>query len=112
MPNGANRSPDAAWVPQARWDALSTQEQERFLPLCPDFVVELRSPSDDVKTVREKMHEYMDNGTRLGWLINPQTRQVEIYRQGCDVEVCDNPATISGEDVLPGFILDLNEVWE
>ncbi len=111
LPNGATRSPDAAWIPQARWDALSQDERTRFLPLCPDFVVELRSPSDTLQTVREKMHEYRDNGARLGWLIDPQTRQVEVYRQVQDVEILDNPTTVSGEDVLPGFVLNLRKVW-
>ncbi len=111
LPNGDTRSPDAAWIPQARWDALSKDEQERFLPLCPDFVVELRSPSDNLQTVRNKMHEYMGNGARLGWLIDPQTRQVEVYRQGQDVEILDNPTTVSGENVLPGFALDMADVW-
>jgi Uma2 family endonuclease len=111
LPNGANRSPDAAWIPQARWDALSVDEQERFLPLCPDFVIELRSPSDTLKAIREKMHEYIANGTQLGWLIDPETRTVEVYRQGQEVETLDNPATVSGEDVLPGFVLDMTKVW-
>ncbi len=112
LPNGANRSPDAAWIPQARWDALSKDERKRFLPLCPDFVVELCSPSDNLQTTREKMREYMNNGARLGWLIDPQTRKVEVYRQGQAVTVLNNPATVSGEDVLPGFVLDMSDVWE
>ncbi len=111
LPNGDNRSPDASWIPQARWDALSRDERERFVPLCPDFVVELRSPSDNLQPTREKMHEYIANGARLGWLIDPQTRQVEIYRQGQEVTLLDNPDTVSGEDVLPGFVLDLRKVW-
>jgi Uma2 family endonuclease len=111
LPNGATRSPDAAWIPQARWDALSKEERRRFLPLCPDFVVELRSPSDTLQILQEKMREYRDNGARLGWLIDPQTSTVEIYRQGQDGETLDNPATVSGEDVLPGFVLDMTKVW-
>ncbi|SRR5579883_859085 len=111
LPNGADRSPDASWVKLERWESLTPQEQEGFAPLCPDFVIELRSPSDNIETLRAKMKEYMENQARLGWLIDPKNRTVEIYRQGRDVEVLDNPVTLSGEDVLPGFILDLTEVW-
>jgi len=112
LPNGADRSPDAAWVSQERWDALTPEEQEEFAPICPDFVLELRSKSDKIEPLRAKMREYMENKARLGWLIDRKNRKVEIYRQGCDVEVLDNPPTLSGEDVLPGFILDLTEVWQ
>lgn len=112
LPNGATRSPDAAWIPQARWDALSKEERKRFLLLCPDFVVELRSPSDAIQTLQKKMREYMDNGARLGWLIDAQARCVEVYRQGQDVEILDNPVSVSGEVVLPGFVLNMKRVWE
>ena len=108
LPNGANRSPDASWVKRDRWFALTPEQRKKFVPLCPDFVVELRSPSDALKETQEKMQEYIDNGARLGWLIDPQTRRVEIYRQNQDVEILENPATLSGSDVLPGFVLDLN----
>ncbi|WP_445251086.1 Uma2 family endonuclease [Microcoleus sp. D3_18a_C4] len=111
LPNGADRSPDAAWVRQERWDALTPKQKESFIPLCPDFVVELRSKSDNMKPVREKMKEYMENQVRLGWLIDRKNRKVEIYRPNQDVEVLENPVTLSGEDVLPGFVLDLTEVW-
>jgi Uma2 family endonuclease len=111
LPNGADRSPDAAWVRQDRWDALSPEERKSFVPLCPDFVLELRSESDNIKPLRTKMREYMENGARLGWLIDRKNTKVEIYRQGQDVEVLDNPVTLSGEDVLLGFVLDLTEVW-
>ncbi len=111
LPNGANRSPDASWVKLERWVALTLEEKEGFAPLCPDFVVELRSPSDSMETLRAKMREYMENQARLGWLIDRKNRSVEIYRQDRDVEIFDNPATLSGEDVLPGFVLDLTEVW-
>ncbi|BAZ20071.1 hypothetical protein NIES4073_09450 [Kalymmatonema gypsitolerans NIES-4073] len=111
LPNGANRSPDASWVKLERWEALTPKEREGFAPICPDFVVELRSPSDSIETLRAKMREYMENGASLGWLIDRKSRKVEIYRQGRDVEVLDNPTTLSGEDVLPGFVLDLSEVW-
>lgn len=111
LPNGSNRSPDAAWIPLEKWNALTPEQQEKFPLLCPDFVVELRSASDALKPLQEKMQEYMENGTRLGWLINGQNRQVEIYRQGREKEVLDNPATLSGEDILPGFSLSLPVVW-
>lgn len=111
LPNGSNRSPDAAWIPLEKWNALTPEQQEKFPPLCPDFVVELRSASDALKPLQEKMQEYLENGTRLGWLINGQNRQVEIYRQGREKEVLDNPATLSGEDILPGFSLSLPVVW-
>lgn len=111
LPNGADRSPDAAWVRQDRWDALSPEERKSFVSLCPDFVLELRSESDNIKPLRTKMREYMENGARLGWLIDRKNTKVEIYRQGQDVEVLDNPVTLSGEDVLLGFVLDLTEVW-
>ncbi len=111
LPNGADRSPDASWVRQERWDALTPKQKESFIPLCPDFAVELRSKSDNMEPLRAKMKEYMDNGTRLGWLIDRNNLKVEIYRQNQEVEVSDNPATLSGEDVLLGFVLDLTEVW-
>ncbi len=110
LPNGADRSPDASWVKRERWDALTPEQQERFAPLCPDFVVELRSPSDSLEKVRQKMREYIDNGARLGWLINPKNQQVEIYRPNQDVEMLKSPATLSGEDVLPGFVLELKQI--
>jgi Uma2 family endonuclease len=111
LPNGADRSPDASWVTLERWNALTQEQQTRFLPLCPDFVVELLSPSDSLKVAQEKMTEYRDNGDRLGWLINRKSRQVEIYRQGQEVEVVESPASLSGEDVLSGFFLNLEALW-
>lgn len=111
LPNGANRSPDAAWVKLEGWDALTPKQKAGFAPICPDFVVELRSPSDQIETLREKMREYRENGANLGWLIDRKNRKVEIYRQGQDVEVLDHPSSLSGEDVLPEFVLDLTEVW-
>jgi Uma2 family endonuclease len=112
LPNSAVRSPDVSWVSKERWEALSeTQQKEEFSPLSPDFVVELRSSSDSLKKLREKMQEYIDNGVRLGWLIDTTNKQVEIYRLGQDVEVLQSPTTLSGEAVLPGFVLDLNKVW-
>lgn len=111
LPNGADRSPDASWVKLERWNALTTEERTKFIPLCPDFVVELLSPSDSLKATQEKMQEYRDNGTRFGLLINRKSRQVEIYRQGQEVEVLENPATLSGEDVLPRFVLNIESIW-
>jgi Uma2 family endonuclease len=111
LPNGANRSPDASWVKLERWEALTPKERIGFLPLCPDFVVELRSPSDSLKTLQEKMQEYRENGARLGWLIDRQNQTLEIYRQCRDVEVLDCLSRVSGEEILPGFVLDLTEIW-
>ena len=111
LPNGADRSPDASWIKLERWDALTDEEKQKFPPICPDFVIELLSPSDSLKTTQEKMQEYIDNGVGLGILINWKSRQVEIYRQGKEVEVLDSPATVSGEDVLKGFVLNLGMIW-
>ncbi len=111
LPNKADRSPDASWVEKSRWDALTPEQREKFIPLCPDFVIELVSPSDSLKKTQEKMQEYIENGCRLGWLINRKKREVEIYRPGRDVEVLQSPQTISGEDVLPGFVLNLQKIW-
>ncbi len=107
LPNGANRSPDAAWVKLERWEALTPEEREKFPPICPDFVIELRSRTDTLKPLQEKMQEYLANGLRLGWLINPQNNQVEIYRANQPVEIVSIPAVLSGEDILPGFELPL-----
>ncbi|GCE61382.1 Uma2 family endonuclease [Microcystis aeruginosa] len=111
LPNGADRSPDAAWIPLEKWQALTPQQKERFLPLSPDFVIELMSASDSLETARKKMQEYLDNGTRLGWLINRKTREVEIYRQGQTVEILTNPESLSGESILPEFSLNLTLIW-
>ncbi|MBG1268168.1 Uma2 family endonuclease [Nostoc sp. WHI] len=111
LPNGADRSPDASWLRLERWNALTQEQQTKFIPLCPDFVVELLSPSDNLKVAQEKMREYIDNSVRLGWLINRKSRQVEIYRQDQEVEVLESPVTLSGEDVLQGFILNLEAIW-
>ncbi|HEY9851508.1 MAG TPA: Uma2 family endonuclease [Leptolyngbyaceae cyanobacterium] len=111
LPNGADRSPDAAWVSQERWDTLTKEQQESFAPICPDFVLELRSKNDNMEPLRAKMREYIENGARLGWLIDRKNKKVEIYRKNREVEMLDNPATLSGENVLPEFILDLTEVW-
>ena len=111
LSNGAIRSPDASWVKRDRWDALTPEQRKGFAPLCPDFTVELRSESDSLSTLQDKMREYVENGTCLGWLIDPQNRRVEIYRSGKEVEILDNPGQLSGEDVLPGFVLNLRQVW-
>jgi Uma2 family endonuclease len=111
LPNGTDRSPDAAWIPLEKWQALTPQQKERFLPLSPDFVIELMSPNDNIETARKKMQEYLDNGTRLGWLINRKTREVEIYRQGQAVEILTNPESLSGENMLPEFSLNLTLIW-
>ena len=107
LPNGAKRSPDVAWIKLERWEALKQEEREKFPPLTPDFIIELRSKTDRLKTLQEKMQEYIDNGLRLGWLINPQNQQVEIYRLGKPVEIVQLPVLLSGEEVLPGFELHL-----
>ncbi|PHM06389.1 Uma2 family endonuclease [Nostoc sp. 'Peltigera malacea cyanobiont' DB3992] len=111
LPNGADRSPDVSWVEKSRWDSLTIEQKEKFVPLCPDFAIEIMSPSDTLKKVQGKMHEYMSNGCRLGWLINRKKQEVEIYRPGQDVEVIKSPQTISGESVLPGFVLNLTKIW-
>jgi Uma2 family endonuclease len=108
LPNGADRSPDAAWIRRERWEALTPEQRRKFPPIAPDFVIELRSATDSLEMLREKMREYLDAGVRLGWLINPQQQQVEIYRVGQEVEVRNLPADLSGEDVLPGFSLSLD----
>jgi Uma2 family endonuclease len=109
LPNGAVRSPDVTWIEQSKLEDISPDIA--FPEVVPDFVIELRSKSDSLKTLREKMAEYRSNGVRLGWLINPQQKQVEIYRLGQDVEVLQSPTMLSGEDVLPGFTLDLGAIF-
>jgi Uma2 family endonuclease len=111
LPNGADRSPDASWIQQQRWDVLTSQQRETFPPICPDFVIELMSPSDTLKTVQAKMQEYIDNGVKLGWLLNRKERKVEIYRIDRDVEMLQSPTSLSGEAILSGFVLDLSSIW-
>ncbi|MGF1457658.1 MAG: Uma2 family endonuclease [Leptolyngbyaceae cyanobacterium] len=110
LPNGAFRSPDAAWVELSRWQALTPEEREGFCPLCPDFVIELRSPSDSLNPLRDKMAEYIDNGTQLGWLIDPKTKQVEIYCSRTSPETLNAPQVIASELVLKDFQLNLNSI--
>jgi Uma2 family endonuclease len=109
LPNGAKRSPDASWVSRERLEALNP-DPTRFLPMAPDFAVELRSANDELKTVQQKVQEYINNGVRLGWLIDPQNQRVEIYRIGQNVEVLQSPTSLLGENVLPGFVLELNQI--
>ncbi|NJO93675.1 MAG: Uma2 family endonuclease, partial [Hydrococcus sp. RM1_1_31] len=111
LPNGAERSPDIAWIKQDRWDALTPQQKEKFPPIAPDFVLELISPSDRLQNIQIKMQEYLENGVKLGWLIDRKNRYIEIHRPGQAIEILKNPAILSGEDILPGFILDLKIVW-
>jgi len=111
LPNGADRSPDLAWVQIARWQALTPDQRRRFPPIAPDFVMELWSETDNLETLRAKMQEYLENGVRLAWLINPSDRQVEIYRQEQAIEIVKLPSILSGEPVLPGFELDLSRIF-
>lgn len=111
LPNGALRSPDVSWIALDRWNGLTQEQQDRFPPIVPDFVVELMSKSDIPNTVQEKMQEYQSVGVRLAWLLNPVRKEVEIYRLGDTKEVLVNPSNLSGEDVLPGLIIDLNKIW-
>ncbi|MCC5634284.1 Uma2 family endonuclease [Nostoc sp. CHAB 5844] len=111
LPNGAERSPDASWVRREKWNSLSDEQKRKFPPLCPDFVLELRSETDALKPLQEKMQEYMDNGASLGWLIDPKTKQVGIYRAGQEIEILNNPEQLSGENVLSGFILNLKPIF-
>lgn len=111
LTNGATRSPDASWVSEARWDALTPEQKGTFANICPDFVVELRSSSDRLQPLQNKMTEYLENGTQLGWLIDPQQRRVEVYRPSLPVEVLENPAELLGEKVLVGFRLALSRIW-
>ncbi len=112
LPKGGTRSPDASWITLARWENLTSEQRKKFLPLCPDFVVELVSETDDEEETQKKMQEYLDNGLRLGWLINPKTQQVRIYRLKQFVEVLQSPTSLSGEDVLPGLVLALQPIWQ
>jgi Uma2 family endonuclease len=111
LPNGAVRAPDAAWILRSRVEQVPPAQRKQFLPLCPDFALELRSPSDRLQDVQDKVAEYVANGARLVWLLDPERRQVYVYRPDAPVERLDNPETISGDPVLPGFVLDLRRVW-
>lgn len=112
LPNGAVRAPDLSWMRLARWNALTEEEKNRFTSICPDFVVELRSESDTLKTLKAKMEEYIGNGAQLGWLIDPFERNVYVYRQQSAVECLIDPKTVSGEPLLRGFVLEMKEIWD
>lgn len=111
LPSGDIRAPEASWVASDRWDALTSKQRKGFVPLCPDFVVELRSETDSLSDLQGKMREYLANGARLGWLIDPQNQRVEIYRNSQEIEVLEQPSQLSGGDVLPGFTLSLQSIW-
>lgn len=112
LSTGANRSPDVSWIKLSRWNNLSQEEQQRFAPICPDFVIELRSASDNLKPLQEKMEEYMNEpGIKLGWLIDRKHKIIYVYRPQMSVECLENPDSVSGEDVLPGFVLNMAKVW-
>ena len=111
LPNSAKRSPDASWIKRDRWEKLTQKQQDGYVPLCPDLVIELRSPTDSLEELRAKMHEYMDNGAQLGWLIDPQNHQVYIFRQNVAVEIIDSPNMLFGSGLTPGFVLNLTRIW-
>lgn len=111
LPNGAKRSPDAAWVRREVWEALTDEQQEEFAPICPDFVIELRSAKDSLEGLQEKMKEYLENGTQLGWLFDAKNKRVYVYRPNQSVECLETPSSISGEPVLSGFLFDPSEIW-
>jgi Uma2 family endonuclease len=112
LPNGANRSPDAAWLSPDQWAAVTPEQRQKFPPLCPYFLIEVKSPADRLKELQQKMDEYIANGCQLGWLIDPERRHVYVYRPGRPVERLDGPVSVSAEPELPGFELDLRPVWE
>lgn len=111
LPNGATRSPDASWIKLSRWNSLTKEQKTKFAPICPDFVVEIKSPSDSLQVLEDKMQEYIDSGASLGWLIDRPTRQVYIYTPNHDVQCLDNPLTVSGDPLLSGFVLNLAKIW-
>jgi Uma2 family endonuclease len=111
LPSGAVRSPDAAWIKRTRWEAIPVELRKKFAPICPEFVIELRSESDNLQILQSKMQEYINNGTQLGWLIDTKQRKVFIYCPNSAVEELNNPKSLSGEPLLSGFVLDLSQVW-
>jgi len=111
LPNGAMKSSDAAWIKLEKWQTLTPEQQQKFAPICPDFIIELRSPSDNLQPLKDKLQEYIDNGVSLGWLIDRKNRKVYIYRPNSEVECLDNPTTLSGESILPEFVLQLSTIW-
>ncbi len=112
LPNGAKRSPDLAWILNERWNALTEEQQEKFAPLCPDFVVEIRSRTDSLKHLQRKMEEYIQNGAQLGWLLDPKKRKAHVYRPQAEVEILDDPQMVFGEPLLKGFVLNAREMWD
>ena len=112
LPNGANRSPDASWLLRSRWDALTPHQQSVFAPICPDFVIELWSPSDTLREIQFKLNEYVANGAKLGFLIYPPQQQVFVYRPGQNPQCLQQPSAVSSDPELPGFTLDLTEIWQ
>ena len=112
LPNGAERSPDLAWIRWERWNALPKPQRKKFAPICPDFVVEIRSESDSLKKLKSKMEEYIENGAQLGWLIDPTKKKVYVYHPNAEMEVLDNPKEVSGGPLLKGFVLKMKEIWE
>lgn len=112
LPNGAKRSPDLSWAKNEKWNNLSADERKKFPPICPDFVVELRSPSDSLTNLKNKLTEYLENGASLGWLIDPIERKVYVYRPHSETEILENPASISGENLLKDFSLEMNKIWD
>ena len=112
LPDGSMLSPDAAWVSKARLKELTLEQKQKFPPVCPDFVLELRSPSDRLAAVQNKMQKYLKNGARMGWLLDPRKRRVYIYRPDAAVQILEDPKTVAGDPVLPGFVLDLSEIWD
>jgi Uma2 family endonuclease len=111
LPNGAKRSPDVSWMTKEKWNGLSDKEKQKFSKIVPDFVIELRSPTDALQPIQNKMREYIENGVKLGWLIDPNEKKVHIYHANGEIEILENPETVSGEDVLQGFELSVKEIW-
>ncbi|MGI8668417.1 MAG: Uma2 family endonuclease [Aridibacter sp.] len=111
LPNGAKRSPDVSWMTKKKYNSLSDEEKQTFSKIVPDFVIELRSPTDNLKPIQNKMKEYIENGVKLGWLIDPNEKKVHIYRENGKIDILENPKTISGEDVLKNFVLNVRQIW-
>lgn len=112
LPNGAKRSPDLSWIKLERWEKIPKDKRKKIAPICPDFVVELRSESDSLKKLQAKMTEYIKNGASLGWLIDATKKRVYVYRPNAETQILDNPKEVSGEPLLKGFTLNLKEIWE
>ncbi len=111
LPNGAKRSPDVSWMTKEKYDSLSDDEKQTFAKIVPDFVIELRSPTENLKPIQNKMKEYIENGVKLGWLIDPNEKTVHIYREDGKIEILENPKMVSGEDVLRNFVLNVSQIW-